>query len=97
MSGAEVYPVRVDASLDAPLSRWLWLVKWVLVVPHYIVLGFLWVGFVVLSAAAWVAILVNVAATLPALPWIATGLLVGGFACLVSGVLLIAIPLRRMF
>ncbi len=42
------------------------------------------------------AILVNVAATLPALPWIATGLLVGGFACLVSGVLLIAIPLRRM-
>jgi hypothetical protein len=59
MSGAEVYPVRVDASLDAPLSRWLWLVKWVLVVPHYIVLGFLWIGFVVLSAAAWVAILVT--------------------------------------
>jgi hypothetical protein len=30
MSAAEVYPVRVDASLDASLSRWLWLVKWVL-------------------------------------------------------------------
>jgi hypothetical protein len=59
MSGAEVYPVRVDASLDAPLSRWLWPVKWVLVVPHSIVLGFLWIGFVVLSAAAWVAILVT--------------------------------------
>lgn len=57
MSAAEVYPVRVDASLDAPLSRWLWIVKWVLVIPHYIVLGFLWVGFVVLSAVAWVAIL----------------------------------------
>jgi hypothetical protein len=34
--------------------------------------------------------------TRPALPWIATGLLIGGFACLVGGVLLIAIPLRRM-
>ena len=56
MSAAEVYPVRVDAALDAPLSRWLWLVKWVLVIPHYIVLAFLWVAFVILSAVAWVAI-----------------------------------------
>jgi hypothetical protein len=38
---------------------------------------------------------VNGAATLPALPWIATGLLAGGFICLIGGVLLIAIPLRR--
>ena len=44
MSAVEVYPVRVDASLDAPLSRWLWIVKWVLVIPHYIVLSFLWIG-----------------------------------------------------
>jgi hypothetical protein len=57
MSAAEVYPVRVDAALDAPLSRWLWLVKWLLVIPHYIVLAFLWAGFVILSAVAWVAIL----------------------------------------
>jgi hypothetical protein len=53
MSAAEVYPVRVDA----PLSRWLWIVKWVLVIPHYIVLAFLWIAFVVLGAVAWVAIL----------------------------------------
>jgi hypothetical protein len=41
-----------------------------------------------------VSVQVNVAATLPALPWIVTGLLAGGFACLAGGVLLIAVPLR---
>ena len=59
MAAIEAYPVRVDASLDAPLSRWLWMVKWVLVIPHYLVLAFLWLGFVVLSVVAWVAILVT--------------------------------------
>ena len=38
---------------------------------------------------------VNVAATLPALPWIATGLLIGGVIFLVGGILLIVIPVRR--
>lgn len=51
------YPVRVDATLDPQLSRWLWLVKWVLVVPHYVVLVFLWVAFVVVSVLAFFAIL----------------------------------------
>ena len=59
MAAAQAYPVRVDASLDAPLSRWLWLVKWVLVIPHYVVLAFLWAGFIVLSAVAMVAIVVT--------------------------------------
>ena len=51
------YPVRVDARLDDHLSRWLWLVKWLLAIPHYVVLAFLWLAFVVLSVVALVAIL----------------------------------------
>jgi Domain of unknown function (DUF4389) len=54
---ASVYPVRVDAVLDWHLSRWLWLVKWVLAIPHYVVLAFLWLAFAVLSVAAFFAIL----------------------------------------
>jgi hypothetical protein len=51
------YPVRVDAHLDAGLNRWLWLVKWVLVIPHYVVLVFLWLAFVACSVVAFFAIL----------------------------------------
>jgi hypothetical protein len=57
MTAAQEYPVRVDASLDAPLSRWLWLVKWALLIPHYIVLAFLWLAFAALTAVAFFAIL----------------------------------------
>jgi Domain of unknown function (DUF4389) len=59
MAAAQEYPVRVDASLDAPLSRWLWLVKWLLLIPHYVVLAFLWLGFVAVSAVALVAIVIT--------------------------------------
>jgi hypothetical protein len=48
----------VHAALDSPLSRWLWLVKWVLVIPHYVVLAFLWLAFAVLSVVAFFAILI---------------------------------------
>ena len=51
------YPLRIRGRLDEPLSRWLWLVKWLLAVPHLVVLAFLWMAFVVLTVVAGVSIL----------------------------------------
>jgi hypothetical protein len=53
------YPLRLDGELDPPLNRWLWLVKWLLVIPHVIVLALLWIVFIVLWLVALVAILVT--------------------------------------
>jgi len=57
MTVTSAYPVSVDARLDPNLSRWLWLVKWILTIPHYIVLFFLWIAFLVTSVVAFFAIL----------------------------------------
>jgi hypothetical protein len=51
------YPLRVEGKVDDQLSRWLWLVKWVLVIPHLILLVFLWVAFVLVTVVAFFAIL----------------------------------------
>ena len=39
------------------LNRWLPLVKWLLAVPHYVVLFFLWIIALVVVAVSWFAIL----------------------------------------
>jgi len=39
------------------LNRWLPLVKWLLAIPHYIILWFLWIAAIVCVVIAWFAIL----------------------------------------
>jgi hypothetical protein len=54
---ARTHPVALVGHLDPQLSRWQWLVKWLLLIPHIIVLVFLWVAFLVLTVVAGFAIL----------------------------------------
>lgn len=63
------YPSTVDEQavhldIDYPdverdLNRWLPLVKWLLAIPHYIVLIVLWIAAVVAVVIAWFAILIT--------------------------------------
>ncbi len=51
------HPVRLGGRFDPQLSRWLWLVKWILLIPHFIVLVVLWLAFWVVTVIAGFAIL----------------------------------------
>jgi len=47
------HPLQLEARIDEPLSRWLWLVKWFLALPHVFVLVFLWIAYLGVTLAAF--------------------------------------------
>src|SRR3990172_6220185 len=51
------YPVTFEVDYPEGLSRWLIFVKWLLAIPHYIVLLFLGLAMYVVLVIAWFAIL----------------------------------------
>ncbi len=57
VTAATVRPISLEGTLDPKLSRWMWLVKWLLAIPHFAVLMVLWIAFVVVTIAAGFAIL----------------------------------------
>ena len=57
MTPNTAYPLRLTGELDPEVSRWQWLFKLLLAIPHFIVLFFLWIGFVLSTVVAGFAIL----------------------------------------
>jgi len=53
----ERLPVRLRGEPTQPLSRWLWLAKWLLLIPHWICLIFLWITFVLATIAVFFVLL----------------------------------------
>jgi hypothetical protein len=54
---AETYPVTLKGELSMPPGRGWWLITWLLGIPHYIILAFLWIAFIVVWIIAFFAIL----------------------------------------
>jgi len=57
VTDASTYPVRLEGELAPSLSRWLWLVKWFLLIPHYVCLIVLGVGFILATIGAFFVLL----------------------------------------
>ena len=53
----ETYPVSIRGELTEPPGNALWLVKWLLTIPHFIILMFLLIAFCVVWVIAFFAIL----------------------------------------
>src|SRR5947209_18671837 len=56
-TNASPYPLQLTGELSPKLSRGLWLVKWLLAIPHFVVLVVLWVAFFAVSIVAFFVIL----------------------------------------
>ena len=57
MTEERSYPLDIRGEMSPDLSRWLWMVKWLLAMPHFIVLIFLSLAAFVVWFIAWWAIL----------------------------------------
>ena len=53
----ETYSVSIKGELTEPPARGWWLIKWLLAIPHFIILAFLSVAFVVVAIIAFFTIL----------------------------------------
>ena len=58
MAASVAYPVQLVGEYSERVNRFLWLIKWLLVIPHGVVLGLLFIPTIVTTPLAWLTVVV---------------------------------------
>ena len=58
MAGYIDYPVDLIGDYDERVNRFLWLIKWILTIPHFVVLFLLSIPVIVTLPISWLAVLI---------------------------------------
>ena len=80
MAGYYDYPVDLIGEYDERVNRFLWLIKWLLLLPHYIVLTLLSLPTIATTPLSWLAVVIM--GRYPRFLWAYhTGAVAVGMAC----------------
>ena len=58
MAGYSDYPVELRGDYEERVNRFLWLIKWILIIPHAIVLWFLSIPMILTLPLSWLIIII---------------------------------------
>lgn len=58
MAASGAYPVELVVEYSEQVNRFLWLIKWILVIPHAIVLWLLSISVIVTMPLSWLAVII---------------------------------------
>ena len=58
MAGYSNYPVDLSGDYEERVNRFLWLIKWILIIPHFIVLWFLSIPIILTVPLSWLLIII---------------------------------------
>ena len=58
MAASVAYPVELVGEYQERVNRFLWLIKWILLIPHFIVLWFLSIPTIITTPLAWLAVII---------------------------------------
>ena len=52
------YPVELVGEYQERVNRFLWLIKWILLIPHFVVLWFISIPVIVTTPLSWLAVII---------------------------------------
>ena len=58
MAASVAYPVELVGEYQEQVNRFLWLIKWILLIPHFIVLWFLSIPTIFTTPLSWLAVII---------------------------------------